>query len=257
MINTISEHDDSNKPHAYINSLNDVEILNNSVLVKLHERNFDRKKNGIYVSAAHSVIRLDHNVNRIFEVIKCPEKLTFSEYHEDNKDTMDWKTEMELQEGDLILADYHAAEHATRLCVNEEDNLWKDRDMYKLIRYQDIIAIKRGGEYIVANGYVLMEEVKEETKILAYIKSETTNKYGIVRRKGKMIERYRCSKVQKKNGQLKKILSDYHDVEIGDKVIVRTDKIHVVTEKEPHNVFFNGDIYFYTHRRNLVATVND
>ena len=207
-------------------------VLNNRVLVKTRQRvTEERTASGIYKIAPSEVDwRPAEHTNRISEVVLVPDRLFYSEAPKD-WDSMPWDTDMELQKGDIVWHDFLAAHN----CPVATTDLQPDEE-YKLLSYQDIYLAKRGEELICLNGYVLCEEVWEESLL---IERSVNKKLGKVALLGNPNRSYRQSK-QSDEGV---------DIKVGDVIIKRRKDIHILLESEDHRVLDKP--YFRIQRRDI------
>jgi co-chaperonin GroES (HSP10) len=123
-------------------------------------------------------------------VVRTPMKLTFDK--KDPHHTMDWKTEIELQEGDDIIYHYLSAANA----VGDGEYIDCEGEIYFLIRYDQIFVAKRGEDVIPVNGFILVEPMAEDVKLNHglilpdYLKERKDSKKGIVKYIGSCNQAY-------------------------------------------------------------------
>jgi len=89
-------------------------------------------------------------------VTVVPGKLPFDR---EDSHSMEWKTKVEIEVGDTVWMDYHAVLLALGKSFDEaqesEEPLYDDDGIY--IKYQDLFMAMRGNDFIMLNGYVLVE----------------------------------------------------------------------------------------------------
>lgn len=106
------------------------------------------------------------------EVIRTPKKL---KYGKKVPESMDWKTNMELKEGDQVVYHYLAAINALGPLVGEQAsegtdfrNIIYNGEIYFLIKYDQIFVARRNEEgqekVVMLNGYVLASPMKRKLK---------------------------------------------------------------------------------------------
>ena len=196
-------------------------------------------------------------------VYKVPQKLYFNP--EDGK-SMDWETEMELQEGDLVWSNPIEALNAITLVCEGK--------LYKLIPYQDCYVCKRkktthrqtrlredgypGNEIRIVkteewvpfclNGFVLCKEVHKES--LSYLDVTTEDKIdmtkGIVAYYGSCNARYRFPEH-----------SDFQDLQKDDLILYDKKASPFLLERTSYANKFsdNGELYYVVQRRYISAVL--
>lgn len=269
----MKEFQDQKPIHGKIklDSLIGFKPINNLVLCKsLYDNEEDRTKAGVYkMSPAMNKNEFLHShANRIVEVVKVPDGLTFKSKPTNTKYTYtgNWICDMELKEGDIAWVTGSHAVNNLQVAING--------DTYELMNYFEFIVAKRRSthrdmskrlkgkyieeddvfwEIIPLNGYVICEETKEIHEFGEY-KNETIDKSrGIVRFIGKPNRGYF------KNNRIIDMDGGY-DLKYGDLVLKTKEAIasgmHPNLESEEH-LRFNGDkTYFYLHRKYLDCTLN-
>lgn len=136
-------------------------MMNNRILVKV-DGDYDdgtvisQSKIGLVVGgaewneAAH-IVR--HGV-----VAAIPDKLVYrGAENVDSPGLMEWGTEMELRVGDTVFFGAMSSANAESLTVGD--------DLYYVIPYSRFILCIRNGEIIMLNGYALLKEVVEKTRV--------------------------------------------------------------------------------------------
>ena len=205
-------------------NLDNLKLKNNYVLCELTEKTNEYKtKSGIYLMS--EFLNQDqlkyNNLNRMFNVIKVPEKLNCHR----------WKTDMELLPGDKVWITGTEADNISPLNI--------DGIIYFMINYFSMLAAKRGDEVIPLNGHIMCEEIFEEEKVLLHsVKKKTLtkakvlhignpNKYYITGNKKRKIE---CD-TNIKEGDI--IIKDplKHVMLEGDKILRFDDKPIIVIQK--------------------------
>lgn len=224
-------------------------VTPNQVLVETLTRNLDKKtKSGILV-VSDGDFRPAMHTDRVSMVIKCPSRLYFSRtpYNRrgNSTETMEWKTDMELEEGDLVWHDFMAVHNCPVITVSN-----KPGKEYKLINYSDIYVARRGKKVILLNGYVLCEPVKEVLGALDYREDRESFILGKVAYAGKPNQEYRSLKY-----------SDARDVRQGDIIIRRRitrregEDDRIFLEDPLHATFNGGKRYFIVQRKDILGKI--
>lgn len=208
----------------HLDSLN-IEMMCNYVLVEYTPGDTSKTVSGIIVPI-DSLDEADH-ISRTGFVVKVPKYLDYfkpkkefkylSQYEQNRfMGSMNWKTDIDVQVGDEVCFNFQES-------INAYTYKFEDR-YFKSIHYQDIIAAKRGDEYIMCNGYVLLEEMTETEEILGYSKENIIQGKGVIAYSGtpnheyKIQERqygkyaYRSDpKTPLKNGDIAVILKEHYN----------------------------------------------
>jgi co-chaperonin GroES (HSP10) len=196
-------------------------VLNNMVLVKTYNYN-NITKAGIHIAPSFLKEIPDHAI-RCSIVVRVPDKLMYRDnspitMYPGKPIPMDWETEMELQEGDIVFHDYLDSMNAQLIKY--------EGDEYRLIPYSGCYVAKRlmrGFSYdgakekshiiiegenvykvIPLNGYVLCEEVEYEIKAISYTKKVTDPRKGKVKFIGKPNKKYFHKNRTDENREIKK-----------------------------------------------------
>lgn len=238
-------------------------LINNNVAIEIVHRNSeDKTASGLVIVQDPSLItvkdiasaenyNLSQHLDRWGKVAKIPDKLKYAKHKK--IPGMDWDTDIEIQVGDLVWADYYNLHHCPIFRVLD-DNSFRD---YWIITYDCLIVAKRIRyetiittipiqnetiyDIIPLNGYCLFEQINEglQSKFLELPKE--INKYkGIVKYTGSKNKNYNDTKW-------------YDDIDIfpGDEVIYRMDA-ECLLEDEQHQFFENENLR-YEQRRNILA----
>lgn len=156
-----------------------VKTLYNYVVIEFDPKLHETTNSGIYTPALTQVDTAALHVIRTGTVIKVPKKLYYSK--EDTQYSMRWKTEIEIEVGD----------HVWLSPDTVNDYIFRENGKYfRVIKYEDIIAAKRGNQIIIVNGYILLEPVHEETKVLNYKNSIQVKNLGKVKYIGSKNKEY-------------------------------------------------------------------
>jgi hypothetical protein len=192
-------------------------------------------------------------------VYKVPHKLYYNK--EDQSNSMSWKTDMELQVGDLVWYPPIEARNATAFeCEGK---------LFKLIPYSDLIVAKRdiwiekeyfwtennerkariikdSTENIMLNGRCLLEYVnKPKTSSLAF-KEEIDPTKGIIRFYGVPNKEY-----------IRDEYFDFQDLDEGDLILLQPNTPLVPLERKSFNAHFNKDkMYFVVQRRRIAMVLS-
>lgn len=203
----------------------------NFVIVEVKEKNDHIKlKNGLKLYVDTSYNKSEH-ADRVFAVVRPPEKLYFSK--KPHATAMTWETEQELKAGDDVLIGFmHSLNMPMIKCKEKE---------YFLAHYSELYCARRNGEYIPLNGYVIMDEVIREERLLDYTVDKVDNR-GVIKYLGKPNKQY-----------MEKEYSDGADVSVGDTVLLENNGKHIITEHPTHASFFGGEVYFLVQRKEIIA----
>lgn len=222
---------------------------NNHVLIKiLHNNDYVKSKGGIFIGIPSRDVFADEvgtslaaDMEECFgEVVRVPVKLT---YDEDDKNSMTWETDMELQVGDTVwggILEFHSA-----LTVDVEG------EIYKFIPYADLYVAKRyhplinWDEVIVLNGYALLSFVNcqkiSDLDVVSEDKIDPTK--GIVSFIGKPNKSYK-----------EPSYVDFEDLKVGDEVLLAPRTAIQYLERKKDFARFDGDnLYFVVPRRKIVC----
>jgi co-chaperonin GroES (HSP10) len=145
----------------------------------------------------------------------------------------------EIEVGDRVFFSYFASLHGT--------DVWVRKELYRLIRYDGLVAAKRGNEVIILNGYVLLEAIEpKEKKEGIWSPAQVDRTRGVVRFMG-----------QKRVYDHPK-LTDEIEIEIGDTVLLRKDCPVVPMERQKYLATFEGGdkMYRRVKRGDIVAVIN-
>lgn len=152
--------------------------------------------------------------------------------------TPDYEIPNELMVGDHVWFSYRGALLGTEIIVGKE--------MYLLIDYQYLTAARRWDSVVILNGYILLEDVNEDTPsevITMEVKQDKTR--GIVRFMGQKRVYPQGSKY-----------TDDIDLCEGDMVLLRKGTPFVKMERQPYLSTFSDKPYRRVNRRDIVAVIN-
>ena len=129
------------------------------VLIKIdkefnNEIKYSKSKITLYINPSYSKERHSTVTGT---VVILPLKLIYNVHN--NRNSMDWKCDMELEIGDKVWCNWTAF----RKAFSSKTNLvfsYKD-ELHILVNYKNIIVSKRNSEIICLNGYCLIEPTKE------------------------------------------------------------------------------------------------
>jgi hypothetical protein len=216
-------------------------LLNNNVAVEITHRNAEEMTNlGIVIVqdvnafTVNSVENAENydvsqHLDRFGTVAKIPDKLNFvKKGKQSNLDAnkCEWGTEIEIQVGDLVWADYYNLSMCPIFKIEDKE--------YWIIGYQCLIVAKRNvgkfkedgmfyfyEESIPLNGYCLFEQINEGLQSKFLKLDEKINKQkGIVRYTGSLNKEYYS---KKRVGISVGYPSDDIDIKPGDEVIFRNE----------------------------------
>lgn len=266
-------------PNQIIKISNDefskMRLINNSVAIEITHRNSeDKTKSGLIIVqdpamfVAHSIESAENyntsqHLDRWGVVAKLPERLVYARHN--RMFGMDWDTDIEIQVGDLVWADYYNLHHCP-IFKTEDKEYWiisydclivAKRWKYTFIEGYDPVTFKpksRKEEYniIPLNGYCLFEQVNEglQSKFLELPKEINKSK-GIVKYTGSRNREY--TKTWNSKEQMNIPSKWFDDVEInpGDEVVFRTQS-ECLLEDAQHRFFEDTDLR-YEQRKNVLA----
>lgn len=220
------------------------------------------------------------HANRISEVVMLPNTLYYGlKWHKkfpNATESMPWRTDIQIQVGDIVWHDYMNSLNCPILDVDDEPGV-----QYKLLNYYDLYVVKRkeesavsivlnpgetfyynGETYIIENegmnkiiplnGYVLCEEVLEEQKgDMDVLEKHIDKRYGRVAFVGKPNYGYRCERI--KQPPIEKDKDGDMGLVPGDVIVKKNPQIHIMLEDALH-ARFNGDtLYFIIQRKDIYA----
>ncbi len=242
-------------------------LMNNNVAIEITHRNSEEKtKSGLIIVqdptmlTAHSVETAEmhdssQHLNRWGIVAKLPNKLKYAKHSK--MAGMDWDTEIEIQIGDYVWADYYNLHHCPIFQVEEKQ--------YWIVTYDCLIVAKRpiriagyGDDgilnyiFIPLNGYCLFNQINEGLTSKFLILDEKINKTkGITRFVGSRNKEYS----QQWNSSYGRFIPSkkYDDIDIkpGDGVIFRTEA-NCLLENAQHRFFADEDLR-YEQRWNVIG----
>lgn len=162
---------------------------------------------GLKIEFAGSEWNEAAHISRYGVVVRVPERLTLKTFENmESPGMMEWETDIEIEEGDLVFFGKMASANAPIINVGEST--------YFLLNYGDLILRVRDGDVSPLNGYVLLEKVVETVRVEGLVLDfgdRVNKRMGVVTHIGTPNASYFGSD------------SIDADVEIGDKVIFRGD----------------------------------
>jgi hypothetical protein len=185
-----------------------------------------------------------------FRVVKLPTRLYFNP---DDKDkSMQWETEQELYEEDIVWCNLiESANAITLMCEGKE---------YRLLPYQDLICAKREiwvdkwslpqkkkTIVIMLNGYLLCEQImKESLSTLDVISQDNVDiTKGRVAYFGSLNKSY-----------IREDLTDFVDLEKGDVVLFERRTIPYLLERQKYASQFDSEkLYWVVQRSRIIAVI--
>lgn len=185
----------------HLDKLSDSPMLNNRVLVKIDVVPEDgyKLKSGVIIGGS------DWNegarVARYGTVVKVPKRLIWRKQKAFDA-TMEWLTDIEIQEGDVVFFGKIISANAPAIRVGE--------DLYYLIPYGELIMRVRNKEIYPLNGYAIVEKVTEKMR-----RNGLVLDFGDFHNKRVGVVRY----VGMKNAAYYGTDAVDADVEVGDKVV--------------------------------------
>jgi len=135
-------------------------MLNNRVLVRvdnLPDDGVEYKAKNLNIILAGSEWNESARVARYGEVVMVSDMLKNRTADNDSEAMMEWGTEMELEVGDAVWFGIMSSANSEILYVGD--------DMYYVMPYSRIMVVRRGDDLIPINGYCLLEEVIDKTRV--------------------------------------------------------------------------------------------
>jgi hypothetical protein len=223
-----------------IEDINKARVLNNKVLMKVSLTENQRSKAGLILNEGDFAIgqaaRDDvGSVTRYGEVVKVPKVL-----HTTMKSGYGcvWDTDIEVEVGDIAYWGKMEAFDSPVIICGEQ--------IYFLIRYEEIILVKRKDDIIPINGYCVVEEVKEMAEsafMIMDLTTKTNKKKGIIKYLGKPNRSYDTP------------MYDALDIDVGDTVHFQ---VPIFTHLEDSRFNELPSSWGYVQRRFIIASdIND
>jgi len=180
-----------------------------------------------------------HCAQREVKVVRVPPLLAIKgdkHYNENFIHALDWYTEMELCQGDLAWVDPLSVLNNNN---TNETNVYRcDGKIYMTVRYDKFIAVKRGDDKIILNGYVLLEKIFDDDN-------------GIIENVRRKSSRSRVAYIATPNKfYFNKIYSDDITIDVDD--IIENPRHMIPFEGDLYKNFDNGKEFFITQRRNVL-----
>jgi len=198
--------------------------------------------------------------------VKVPERLKYC----NNKkkagffDSLQWKTEMELREGDTVFYNYLAGSTALGLEQNNYGQNYTDKrvitvegddSIYIMVKYDRIYVAKRNDDVIPLNGFMLIEPMeKKYVDTFLHIPEmvKTTNAksstYGIVRHKGSRLSEYHDRPMYKDPSD--------RELQVGD-LVAMNDVSDIPLEWDLHSEFEGSKTFYRVQGKDIYAIIKD
>lgn len=222
-----------------VDSIENFKLMPNKVLVEFFNGH-SKTVGGIETSAFSIASNYAAYSDRTAKVVKIPEKLTCSKH---DSTSMLWECDVDVEVGDYVFFDPTESLHGQKIFCK------KDNKVFTIAFYGSIVLAKRLNNVIMCNGYVLLEQVYETEKVIAYEKDVPIFNQGIVSYIGKPNKKYR---VKNKNGNYR--TDDGCDIEVGDRVILDMPQYTWMLEDWCFAVFDNRKMYKVA-KRYMIAGV--
>lgn len=227
--------------------------FDNQVLVRLDKENDSIKLKSGFELYIDNTYDPEKHATVSGTVCGLPSKL---KYTGKPNQGMPWLTDMELQEGDKVIAYYLAIVNALK--PEQQKFFIKDKERFVFIPYSSIFVAVRGEKIIPINGYCLIEpcedpfisETKERLKkiglelVTLNQKSNTNVTFGIIRYVGKPNREY----VDEGN------TDEGVNVKEGDKVVLRRIS-DIPVQYNLHAKIDGGKLYWRVQRRKILAVI--
>jgi co-chaperonin GroES (HSP10) len=223
------------RQEIYLDSLEGYRPYRGHVLIKPVSKEGVTTKTGIIVGFQPDTKYVDEEGSHIADMTVTEGDVIALPLHDY---TEGYTIPCEAEVGDRVFFNYFASIHGT--------DIWVGKELYRLIRYDGLVAARRRGEVIILNGYVLLEEVNRENRSDAlWSPSSKDNTRGIVRYMGGR------RKYDSPN------LTDDIDIEIGDLVLIRKGAPVVPFERQSYLATFDdGKLYRRVKRMDIAAVLN-
>jgi len=224
-----------------IDSLDNFKLLriNNRILVKpLYDTKNYKSKSGLYMTGDIEFEKAD-NSNRVGKVISLPDSVYFNPK---SPNTMDWKTTLQLQVGDIVWYDITEAWNSpVVICGGEE---------YYMVRYASCIVAKRGEEVICLNAFCLLDPIYDSPDSTILSPKKTLNEWeAIVAYVGEPNERYLNPGYQDAIGVKKGDRVRFRKLRYGDCAAV------IFLEDEKYKMF-DGKMYRIAQQRDFDCIIS-
>jgi len=230
----------------------------NHVIVEAEEPQDGRKtKGGIICGFNEDVVYAEgsdsHAADMVVpygKVYKLPESLY---YNEDDSNSMNWETEMELQEDDMVWFSIMESYNAVTLRCEGK--------LYKILPYADLFVAKReywvdkwsvpqkrATKVICLNGYTLCQTLnKKKISELDHVsESQIDPTRAIVKYVGSLNTKYKHP-----------TYNDHKDLQEGDEVLLAPRTALLFLERKKYFASFDGDeLYVIVPRHKIVAVIN-
>lgn len=224
-------------------------ITPNHMLVKVELSHEKVSPSGIQIGAVNSFSGTDSNgavytpaehLPRRGTVIVPPSVLIFNpDYNNsiDESETLRWRTNIEVKEGDRILFSYLSG-------ITSASILYKD-ELYYILKYDSVYAIDRDNAPVFINGYLGLTDVFEEQNGSLYIEPKIINHMGI------------CEHISVPNLEyLNRFDSDDINISVGDLCYIKSPicDYRIYLESETYRTFPKK--YFVYQRKDVLFVKN-
>ncbi len=245
--------------------LKNINLLPNNVLIKItNENDTIRLSDNTELQLATNfneqglVIkdRDGRHLVRYGEVVAVCDSLHFSRDINDRRGML-WKTELEIQNGDIAYFDFMASYNS----IYQDDTAFRiDNQLYIIINYQYIIAVKRNEQLIPVNGYILCQPIPHGT-IDSIIELDNINSISkkpniMIYKKNKYyLNIFRVKYVGKRNEEY--LSKDFYDTdeEIKENDIIMTEEFcNLPLEYEIHKSL--SEELYRVQRYNIISILN-
>lgn len=236
-----------------IKTLHDLEqyrLAANYVLIKPNRKSNERISHGstpddIRKFFIDSSYEPERHATIVGQVVKTPERLIFTK--QDFHSSMEWKTRMELQVGDVVI--YNFLEVSKAFDPRTSRHFVIDGQVYILVRYDQIYVANRGSEVIVLNGFVLAEPFYETNeyrgKMFVFTQRRTSKKLALIRHIGSHVPEFLDE-------------DKFDDPEVSTDLVgklVMVDRNRLVPLEYDLHASFEGKKLFWRFQRSAIAGV--
>lgn len=223
------------RQEIYLDTIEGYRPYRGLVLIKPVSKEGATTKAGIIVGFQPETKYVDEEGSHIADMtITEGEVIALPIHHYTESYTID----NEVQVGDQVWFSYFSSLHGT--------DVWVGKELYRLIRYDGLVAARRGEEIIILNGYVLLEEVMEEKE-----------DNGIWSPAHKLTDRGIIRYLGSKRAYDIPALTDDIDLNVGDTVLLRKGAHVIPMERQKYLATFNdGKMYRRVKRSDIVAVLS-
>lgn len=244
-----------------LNKLKLVDGNNKVLLRKLTDNVKQKTKSGIWVAPRPFIQNITEHIDRVFEVVKVPNRLRYVK--QERRGIIDmqhkyfwtppWKAQIEINKGDIVIT--------AKIQIPKSLHLKCEDDVYVLLDYHELYLAFRPGdgekeilgtkikEIIPLNGFIVCETIKDflHSKIIWLPKNPKTDRV----KRGKVVY-VGMPNLEYPEKEGKKDTDDNINVRPGMIVMKKNDLIHRDLENVMHSVFDRENEYFVIQRKDII-----